>query len=40
IHQTIYRELVRGVINRESKEKMLQVIDRLVERGAEGIILG
>ncbi|MCI2426800.1 amino acid racemase [Candidatus Acetothermia bacterium] len=40
IHQTIYRELVRGRINRDSKAKMLRVIARLVEQGAEGIILG
>jgi len=40
IHQLIYRELVRGKIEQDSKEKMLHIINHLKEQGAEGIILG
>ncbi len=40
VHDVIYDELVRGVICPESKQAYLDVIDRLVERGAAGIIAG
>ena len=40
VHQVIYQELVQGKIRKESREGYLEVIDTLVERGAEGIILG
>jgi len=40
IHQVIYEELCLGKINRDSRKKYLDVIDRLKEEGAEGIILG
>lgn len=40
IHAVIYDELVQGVLNRESHEQFLDVIDRLGSRGAEGIIAG
>ncbi len=40
VHDVIYDELVRGVINPASKLQYLDVIQRLVERGAEGIIAG
>jgi aspartate racemase len=36
----IYGELVRGVIREESRAAYREVIGRLVERGAEGVILG
>lgn len=40
VHQVIYQELVQGMIHKESREGYLEVIDNLVESGAEGIILG
>ncbi len=40
VHDVIYDELVRGVIRPESKAEYLGVIDRLLARGAEGIIAG
>ncbi|SFA72190.1 aspartate racemase [Bacillus sp. UNCCL13] len=40
IHDVIYQELCLGVIKQKSKEKYLEVIQHLRERGAEGIILG
>jgi aspartate racemase len=40
VHDVIYVELVRGVIREESRAAYLAVIDRLVDRGAEGIIAG
>ncbi len=40
IHEIIYEELVRGIINPESKEEYLDVIMRLSDDGARGIIAG
>jgi aspartate racemase len=40
IHRIIYDELVRGVVSSESKKVYLEVIDRLVARGANGVIAG
>ncbi len=40
VHRVIYDELVKGVINEESRAAYIDVIDVLVEQGAEGIILG
>jgi len=40
IHRVIYEELVVGKIIPESKAAYLRVIDHLVQRGAQGIILG
>lgn len=40
IHDVIYDELVRGVVRSRSKRRCLDVIERLVERGAEGVIAG
>lgn len=40
VHDVIYDELVRGVITVESKQAYLAVIDRLVDRGVQGIIAG
>jgi aspartate racemase len=36
----IYRELVQGIVRAESRDTYRRVIDRLVERGAEAVILG
>jgi aspartate racemase len=40
IHNTIYNELVQGVIKEESRLKFQQIIGNLEKRGAEGVILG
>ncbi len=40
IHDVIYDELVQGVVNPDSRVNYLQAIDRLVGRGAEGVIAG
>ncbi|HTP11223.1 MAG TPA: aspartate/glutamate racemase family protein [Anaerolineae bacterium] len=40
IHQVIYDELVLGEIKKESKAQYLAVIEQLIDRGAQGIILG
>ncbi len=40
IHKIIYEELVKGVIKTESRNAYLNIINDLISRGAEGIILG
>ncbi len=40
IHNVIYNELASGVIHPVSKEKYIQIIEKLIKNGAEGIILG
>ncbi len=40
IHDVIYDELVQGVVRQESKAAYLAAIDRLVDRGAQGVIAG
>lgn len=40
IHHIIYEELCLGIIQERSRNAYLQIIDELVSRGAEGIILG
>ncbi len=40
VHQVIYGELVRGVIREESRQRYLEIIGRLRDRGAEGVIAG
>jgi aspartate racemase len=40
VHRVIYEELCVGVIRPESRVEMAGVMDRLVDLGAEGIILG
>ena len=40
IHDIIYGELILGVISDESRRAYQQVIESLVSRGAQGIILG
>ena len=40
VHDTIYNELVRGVVREESREKYLKIIEGLRERGAQGVIEG
>ena len=40
VHAVIYDELVRGVVNESSRRAYLDVIDRLLARGAQGVIAG
>lgn len=40
IHDVIFSELVRGVINPDSKAAYLSAVGRLVDRGAQGVIAG
>ncbi|MEV8114890.1 aspartate/glutamate racemase family protein [Streptomyces xiamenensis] len=40
VHRVIYEELCLGVVRDASREEFQRVIGRLVERGAEGVILG
>ncbi len=40
IHHIIYNELVQGNIKIESKDKYKHIIQKLVNQGAEGVILG
>jgi aspartate racemase len=40
IHQIIYDELCRGKIRDSSRQSCLEIIEKLTERGAEGVILG
>ncbi len=40
VHQVIYEELCLGIINPESRKQYIEIMNRLVELGAEGIILG
>lgn len=40
IHDTIFDELGKGIFTAETKQRYLDIIDKLVARGAEGVILG
>jgi aspartate racemase len=40
IHRIIYEELVKGIIKKESRMAYLTIINDLISKGAEGIILG
>ena len=40
VHDIIYDELCLGVIKQSSKEKVKRIVENLVSKGAEGIILG
>jgi aspartate racemase len=40
IHRVIYDELCQGIVKRESREEYLTIMEKLVQAGAEGIILG
>ena len=40
VHRVIYDELCMGEIKPSSKAQYLRIMDRLVEEGAEGIVLG
>lgn len=40
INYIIYNELVKGIIKDESRNEYLRIMDKMVENGAEGMILG
>lgn len=40
VHRIIYEELVHGVINDQSRQQYREIIARLAEEGAQGVILG
>jgi len=40
VHDVIYNELCKGDFKEASKDKYIQIINRLYKQGAEGIILG
>jgi aspartate racemase len=40
VHRIIYEELVLGIVRDESRAAYAEVMERLVARGAEGIVLG
>jgi aspartate racemase len=40
LHENIFEELGKGIFTEETREKYLAIIDGLIARGAQGIILG
>ncbi len=40
VNDIIFRELGKGIITPESRRKYVDIVDRLHEQGAEGVILG
>lgn len=40
INDTIYNELCLGIISDKSQEKFLNIIEKVVSMGAQGVILG
>ena len=40
VHDIIYQELGHGLVRQEARQAYIKVIDDLVKRGAEGVILG
>jgi aspartate racemase len=40
IHQVIYTELAFGEVNTDSKKEYLRIIEKLISKGAQGVILG
>jgi aspartate racemase len=40
INKVVFEELSRGILLPESRNGYLEIINRLVERGAQGIVLG
>ncbi len=40
VHDIIYQELVSGIINEASREQYKTIIRKMINKGAEGIILG
>jgi aspartate racemase len=40
VHQVIYDELGRGIVREESRRAYVEIIEGLVKRGAQGVVLG
>ncbi len=40
VHKIIYEELVKGIITSESRQRYVEIIDKLIQNGAEAIISG
>ena len=40
IHDVIYKELCLGIINQQSRQEYIRIVEELISAGAEGIILG
>lgn len=40
VHAIIYEELCRGIITSQSRQRYREIIRSLIDRGAEGVILG
>jgi len=40
VDRVVFEELSKGELNEESRKRYLEIIDSLVEKGAEGIVLG
>jgi len=40
VHNIIYQELVKGIVRDDSRDRYRDIIARLVDRGAEAVILG
>jgi aspartate racemase len=40
INDTIYNELVKGIIQDEARERFVEIVGELAGRGAQGVILG
>lgn len=40
VHRVIFEELCKGIIDPDSKQAYLGIVDALAERGAQGVILG
>jgi len=40
VHDVIYDELVHGVVRDESRRQYVEIVDRLVAQGVEGVLLG
>ncbi|MGY2002995.1 aspartate/glutamate racemase family protein [Blastococcus sp. SYSU DS1024] len=40
VHRVVYEELVLGIVREESRGAYRGVVDRLVARGAQGVVLG
>lgn len=40
VHQVIFDELCKGQIKAESKQRYIEIVEALIQQGAQGIILG
>ena len=40
IHEIIYNELCRGKINQHSRKKIIEIIEKQINLGAQGVVLG